>query len=497
MAANYLHGVETILIKRGPRPVTVVKAAVIGLIGLAPISPEDENQSVFDDTFDSTFTGAGPDNNKPHLVLNETDAAAFGAQIPGFTIPQALDAIFDQGAGTVVVVNVFDENRHLATVSDETVIITDFQAKTVHPPLRELVLTHSGGFTYLKNIHYTIDDFGNIRFIGAAISGADNVPVATGTCVASYKRLDRSLVTNADIIGAIDNNELRTGLKVFDLSRAMFGFKPRIMIAPEFSQIPAIATELDIAAVKYGGFALIDSVEGWTRAQALADRGPTGTLFNTSSYAAIGLFPRLKRYDVASDSDVVYPYSPYFAGVWAATINNLGYWYSPSNKQIRGITGLERQITADVSDAQTDANILNERGIVTFYNDLGVFTWGNRSLAYPLNTDPEQFLSIRMVASVIKDSIEFSSRQYIDQPINDALIDTIVESVNSFLRDLKGRGAIIDGEAFYDPARNSVTQLAAGNLTIGFRFMAPPPLERLTYEAYLDVNILSQLGGNQ
>ena len=37
MAANYLHGVETIEVERGPRPVRTVKSAVIGLIGTAPI----------------------------------------------------------------------------------------------------------------------------------------------------------------------------------------------------------------------------------------------------------------------------------------------------------------------------------------------------------------------------------------------------------------------------------------------------------------------------
>lgn len=35
MAANYLHGVETIEIETGPRPVKAVKSAVIGLIGTA------------------------------------------------------------------------------------------------------------------------------------------------------------------------------------------------------------------------------------------------------------------------------------------------------------------------------------------------------------------------------------------------------------------------------------------------------------------------------
>ncbi|ECO4190059.1 phage tail sheath family protein, partial [Salmonella enterica] len=59
MAANYLHGVETIEIERGPRPVRTVKSAVIGLVGIAPCGPV--NESV--------------------LCLSETDAAQFGTQV--------------------------------------------------------------------------------------------------------------------------------------------------------------------------------------------------------------------------------------------------------------------------------------------------------------------------------------------------------------------------------------------------------------------------------
>jgi hypothetical protein len=59
-------GVETIEVERGPRPVRTVKSAVIGLIG----------------------TGADRRGQSATLTLSEKDAAAFGSQLPGFTIPQ-------------------------------------------------------------------------------------------------------------------------------------------------------------------------------------------------------------------------------------------------------------------------------------------------------------------------------------------------------------------------------------------------------------------------
>lgn len=90
MAANYLHGPETIEVENGARPVKTVKSAVIGLIGTAPMG----------------------DVNTLVQCLSEKDAAAFGSQFTGFTIPQALDAIYDHGAGTVLVINVLDPAKH-------------------------------------------------------------------------------------------------------------------------------------------------------------------------------------------------------------------------------------------------------------------------------------------------------------------------------------------------------------------------------------------------
>ena len=64
MSANYLHGVETIEVENGARPVKTVKSAVIGLIGTAPWAAQH-----------------------PGTVPVRKDAAAFGSQITGFTIP--------------------------------------------------------------------------------------------------------------------------------------------------------------------------------------------------------------------------------------------------------------------------------------------------------------------------------------------------------------------------------------------------------------------------
>ena len=98
MPASFLHGVETIEIEKGARTIRTVKTAVIGLVGTAPI-----------DTVDEAYQTV----NEPVIISNEIDAVKyFGNKTNGYTIPQALQAIFDQGAGIVIVVNVFDPEEH-------------------------------------------------------------------------------------------------------------------------------------------------------------------------------------------------------------------------------------------------------------------------------------------------------------------------------------------------------------------------------------------------
>ena len=55
---------------------------------------------------------------------------------------------------------------------------------------------------------------------------------------------------------------------------------------------------------------------------------------------------------------------------------------------------------------------------------------------------------------VIEESVELAMLQFIDQPISNALITAILASVNSFLRTLIQRGALVAGSASYDPTEN-------------------------------------------
>lgn len=469
--SNFLHGVEVIELNRGPVPVQVVKSAVIALIGTAPSGPK----------------------NEPVLVLSERDAAQFGSPTTGFTIPQALAAIFAQGAGTVIVVNVFDPATNTVTNTAEAVTPLNGRFKLAATPLSDLVITTSGGspVTLELGADYTVDAFGNVTILNRLTYPDDTSLLAT------YKRLDAASVTNAQIIGAIDAvSGARTGLRVYELTYNMFGFVPRIWIAPGFSTVTAIATELGVYANRYRGHSLIDAPVGTTVSVALTGRGPLGAInFNTSSKRAVLCFPHLKAFDLATESEVNRPYSAYLAGVIASTDLAEGYWVSPSNKEIKGIVGSEINISAHISDPQSEANILNENGIVTVFNSFGtgLRSWGNRSAAFPSSTAPSNFIAVQRTADILHESLERACLQFIDRPINQALIDAIRDTVNAFMRTLIQRGAIIEGECTYDPAKNEPTQLAAGQIVFDIEFMPPTPAERIRFDSFINIELLRQL----
>jgi phage tail sheath protein FI len=206
--------------------------------------------------------------------------------------------------------------------------------------------------------------------------------------------------------------------------------------------------------------------------------------------------PYLKAYDIATDSNQDFPYSEFMAGVISSTRLNEGFWVSPSNKEIKGVVGIERTISAGINDTGSDANTLNASGITTIFNAFGtgIRTWGNRNASYPSNTAPDNFISVQSSADVIHEALENAVFQFIDQPITKALIDVIRETGNNFIRTLVGRGALIAGSRVeFPPELNTPTEIAAGHLTYNLIMMPSVPAERITMRSFIDINILKGL----
>lgn len=91
MPETFLHGVEVVQIDDGPRPIQTVRSSVIGLIGTAP----DADATAF------------PLNTPVLIAGSRLEAAKLDMVGTGNgTLPDAIDAIFDQAGAVVVVVRV-------------------------------------------------------------------------------------------------------------------------------------------------------------------------------------------------------------------------------------------------------------------------------------------------------------------------------------------------------------------------------------------------------
>lgn len=474
MTANFLHGIETTEVERGPRAIRVVKSGVIALVGTAPIGPV----------------------NELILSLNEVDGAQFGPEtLDGFSIPRALAGIYDFGAGTVLVINVLDPAVHRSNVVAQARQFGDNELLQLgHGALQALTLKSSdGATTYVLNTDYSVTLLtGKVkRLAGGGIAAKAQVK-------ADYTHADPSLVTSADIIGAVNLAGQRSGLKAFADSYNLFGFFPKLFIAPGFSTLNSVSVELIAAAEQMGGVAYIDAPIGTTVQQVIAGRGPSGAInFNTSSDRVRLCYPHVKVYDSATDGTRLEPLSIRAAGLRAKVDLDDGYWWSSSNRELVGVIGLERSLTARVDDPNSEVNLLNEVGITTVFNSFGtgLRLWGNRTAAWPTVTHMRNFENVRRTKDIIDESIRYSSLQFVDMPITQALIDSITESVNLFGRKLIGDSALLGFACWYDPARNPQTELELGHMLFSYKLTVPLPFERGTFETEITGEYLANLKG--
>jgi phage tail sheath protein FI len=461
MAANYLHGIETLEIERGPRPVRVVKSAVILLVGTAPSGPV----------------------NTPTLCQGERDGAQFGSdRLAGFSIPRALSGIYAFGTGSVVVVNVLDPAVHKTAVVGEVGKFNDQdRIQLAHGAvLTPVVKNAAGSTTYVAGTDYKLDLASGAlsRVAGGAIPAKGDVKV-------DYSYADPSKITAAEIIGTLNAAGLRTGLKAAEDCYNLFGFTPKLFIAPGYSTLASVSAELIAAAERLQGVAYVDAPIGATPAQVIAGRGPSGTIaFNTSSDRVRLCYPHVYVYDAATDGKRLEPLSIRAAGLRAQVDLDEGYWWSSSNHELVGVLGLERPLTARVDDASSEVNLLNEVGVTTVFNSFGTGfrLWGNRTAAWPSVTHMRNFENVRRTKDVIDESIRFTCLQFTDMPVSPALIDSITETANQFGRKLIGDGALLGFQCWFDPARNPETELQAGHVLFSYKLTVPPPFERGTFE---------------
>ncbi len=293
-----------------------------------------------------------------------------------------------------------------------------------------------------------------------------------------------------DFVGAVDAlTGVKTGLKLFDNCRAIYGFTPKVFIAPGYSAVAGVIVALKAVALKFRGCCYLDSTAAMPYATALVARGVSG-IWNSSDYRAKLIYGGI---DFSGDA---FPASASCAGLRSFVDNTEGFWYSSSNHNLKGIPALETPLQWELNDDTCEVNMLNAQGITTFVNvyGSGIREWGNRNSAFPTNTDARTFEAVQRLDDITSEAIEQAMLPYLDKPMTPAMIDLVCNTVNTYFNSLISRGALIQGSVCtFDAERNTTENMAAGKYVWTKTFMSAVPGERFTFYSVIDTSLLTNL----
>ena len=313
---------------------------------------------------------------------------------------------------------------------------------------------------------------------------------------------EEGAITGADIVGEVSETGVRTGLKLFEVAKTKFGFEPMIYIAPHYSAMGAVKAELQAIAAKNEAMAYIDTPDGYTFIEAMASRGTTGDFTNLDEGQKL-LFPWFRIANPAYTGDeestiekyLTVPMSAYMAGLRAKVDLEEGWHVSSSNHRVYGVEGMDVDLTFNLGDPASEANMLNSVGFVTAVNMFGhgINEWGNYTAGFPGNAAPDAFECVRRTRAIMKRAIEQAAIPFLDKCFNQANVDAIRSTVNQYLNGLMGQNKILYGKCFYRPESNPAGELAMGHVTFDIEFTPAIPMQRLTFTYKIDLSQLANV----
>lgn len=434
-----------------------------------------------------------PTLNEPVLCLSYSEAVkAFGSikDNNDYTLLQAIEILYSlYGISKAVFVNVLDKAKHKKTQSEEVYTFTKDKVELPHVGiLKETVVVKADEETATVDVDYTLafNEYGKLIITRVA----EGSLLADDELTIQYDYIDVSMVTADDIIGGIDaETGKKKGLEVIADIFPAYAVIPTLILAPGFSHLPGVAQSM---ATK------TKNINGVFNAVAIADiQDETLKVYNK--------VPEYKNNNSIIDANLIVCFpkvtnagsehwlSTHLAGVIATTDSDNGGapHISPSNQSAK-IDGL-------INNGQVmklgldEANYLNENGIVTALNFIGGFKiWGNRTSAYPSNTDvKDMFIPVRRVFSWIGNTLITNFWQNVDMPINKRNIENILNNVQFWLDSLQAEEVLNGGNITFPDELNPSSELLNGKVIFKVNIAGPTPAEDFNFILEYDVSLLN------
>ncbi len=287
--------------------------------------------------------------------------------------------------------------------------------------------------------------------------------------------------TYANVIGTVTNGDY-SGLKALQMSAARTGVTPRIIVAPGLDDDASVAAALAATAKHLNGYAFAKAA-GDTISEAILYRR------QFAQRELELLWPEPMNLDPRSAVRIAMPVAAYAAGKRAEVDEIYGWHHAISNLPLNAVSGLSHDVSFSYTSESADVQILNEAGITTIKADNGYALFGMRSCS----DDPLfAFQTTVRTAQVLKEMIASSLAWAIGKPMTVQLVRDIIASINNAFRELKAKGRIIGGQAWYEIEQNQAEGLKNGRLSIVYDYTPVYPLELLELQQKITDRYLTE-----
>lgn len=190
-------------------------------------------------------------------------------------------------------------------------------------------------------------------------------------------------------------------------------------------------------------FAILDCPPGLNPQQMKAWR-TEGAGYDTK-YGAV-YYPWIRIANPwGNGASVLVPPSGHMAGIYARSDTERGVHKAPANEVIRGVMGLEMQIT------KSEQDILNPIGVncIRAFPGRGIRVWGARTLSSDASW---RYINVRRLFNFVEKSIEMGTQWIVFEPNDADLWARIRRDITAFLTNVWRTGALFGAspaEAFY------------------------------------------------
>jgi phage tail sheath protein FI len=479
MSETFLHGVKLLEVDSGTRPVRSVSSSVIGLVGTG--NDDAVNAKVTIGFINSAilFTGigiygSGAKGNKIFISCGSGGAIS------------SLNVIAEElpsGDVYISIIHATDSLGNNTTTASQVVALVNDANGLSRYLMAELAPSSNGSGIF--------EEIGAIKMSGGKnstfpldepvlITSARDIDSIVGAHTYIGKSLEAIYKQSGAVVVVVRTNGVSgdatqfTGVYALKKSQAVLGVTPRIIITGDASgTISDVKSVLNsLRAIAFVGLSVNDYP---TPASALAWQDLNG------NSRIMTIWP---SYNNMQDPSAL------AAGLQAKTDNDLGFWRSPSNQEVFGITSLDASVDFQMGDPTSLANVLNEGKVTTFIRRAGFRLWGN--LTGSLDSK-FQFLSVRRTADIINDSILNAHFWAIDRNIGKTYLSDVTESVNDYIKTLIALGAIVGGRCWPDPELNSPSELEQGKVYINFEFTPSYPAQTLIFRSIITNDYLTEI----